>query len=138
MHSGRKVNLGRRNALAMLDLQRKPLYPAFGAPGYTGPVLKAASITAATGNAAAAAAAAYTVSMTFASASAASLHFAGAACCTNCCTTKDGSAVQVRVANASSVTGFTWQRSEVRRSPLPRRRVASRPVCSFVRLSAVV
>jgi hypothetical protein len=103
MHSGRKVNLGRRNGLAMLGLQRRPLSKTF-APYYSGPQLETATITKV--------GASYEVKVTFESASAEGLHFSGAACCTICCVTRNGSAIQLQVANASDRTGFTWERTE--------------------------
>ena len=107
MHSGRKINLGRRNGLAMLGLQHQPLPTPFHAPYYTGPVLEQATITPPTHDAPGV----YTVAMTFSTATAGGLHFHGAAECIACCGSKNGSAVQVRVVNATDMTGYTWQRS---------------------------
>lgn len=105
MHSARKVNLGRRNGLAMLALRGASL-AGFAASGATGPVLQSATI-------AKQGAAGYKVVIEFNKSTGDNLHFAGAAECKICCTTKNGSAVQLRIENASAPGGYTWARSEV-------------------------
>jgi hypothetical protein len=54
---------------------------------------------------------AYEVSIEFTAATAGTLHFAGAAECTICCSHMNGSAIQLRVENATDPTGYSWQRS---------------------------
>jgi hypothetical protein len=126
MHSGRKVNLGRRNGLAMLGLQRKPLSPAFGAPGYNGPVAESATVTKSTNFSSDGS---YNVTIAFESAT--NLHFAGAACCIICCKAKNGSAIQVQVANASDRTGFTWQVQRNSRHIAPFTPTFTKYCCTF-------
>jgi len=72
MHSGRKVNLGRRNALLMLKLRGKQIAPSFQPGGASsGPVLESATITETSGGGS------YEVSITFEKATAASMHWSG-------------------------------------------------------------
>jgi len=108
MHSPRKVNLGRRNGLAMLQLLGKPL-PAhgFAQSGSIGPVLQSATIAKQPDGSS------YQIEISFKASTADNLHFAGAACCTICCATQNGSAIKLRVVNDSDPSGYTWQRSEV-------------------------
>jgi len=131
MHSKRKVNLGHRNGIAMLELRGQSL-EEFGLASSSGPVLKSATIekqgvalartntstnssssssSSSTGVASISSGASYKITLEFDNAD--NLHFAGAACCTTCCKTMNGSAVQLRIANASDPTGYTWKRSNV-------------------------
>lgn len=57
-------------------------------------------------------AAEYSVEISFKKETAQLLHFAGAADCTICCATENGSAIKLRIDNASDPTGYTWQRTE--------------------------
>lgn len=101
LHSQRKVNLGFRNGLAMVSLRG-------WAVNATGPVVQSGNISAL-----AALDGVYTVTVQFDASTTRGLHFSGSACCTICCDSKNGSALQLQVANTSSPTGYTWQRTEV-------------------------
>ena len=121
MHSGRKVNLGRRNGLAMLKLLGRPIGSFQPGGAASGPVLESATITkmgksdagvaAAESDAESTESESFAVRIVFQKASATNMHFAGSACCIDCCGAQNASAVQLRVANASDPTGFTWQRA---------------------------
>ena len=110
MHSQRKVNLGRRNGLAMLSLLKENVLRFANETGASGPVLESAKITATT-KGGSSSSNAFEVEIVFTKVTAQNLHFAGAAECIGCCRFDNGSAIQLRVVNASDPTGFTWQRS---------------------------
>ena len=85
MHSPRKVYLGRRNGLAMLDLMGAAT-AGFAPFGATGPVLESAVITTTQqGSNIDSGGASYNVTITFNAKTAQKLHFAGAADCAVCC-----------------------------------------------------
>jgi hypothetical protein len=131
MHSRRKLELGRRNARAVIALAfpAAPLKPlgssartsaaasagaAAAEATWGGPVLASATIAPSTAADAGGGGGggALTVTVRFEPASAAGLHFHGAADCVACCSHANGSALALRVANASDATGFSWQRTE--------------------------
>ena len=127
MHSQRKAELGRRMALAMGALTAAASRAGGGRgassasaataaaaaeaaaplPGaWAGPTLRTASILPEPGQPGA-----LRVTVGFEPATAATLHLAGAAECSLCCGSDAGSPLMLRVANASDITGFTWQRT---------------------------
>ena len=120
MHSPRKQELGRRNALAMLALAH-PKVTLPGTGSSSGPVLASASIVAAAAAAVIPTASglhvrgAVKVTATFDPATAKGLHWHGTAECTVCCTPnanyREFSALELRVVNDSDITGFSWQRT---------------------------
>eukprot|EP01046_Picozoa_sp_COSAG06_P039973 COSAG06_NODE_4787_length_3954_cov_12.519585_5_plen_171_part_00 len=99
MHSRRKVNLGRRNGLAMIKLMEGDVEKLAPHTGASGPVLQSATISKDQEE--------YTVTITFKEETAQMLHFAGAADCTICCASRNGSAIALRVENASDPTVST-------------------------------
>lgn len=123
MHSRRKVNLGRRNGLAMLsfllgvDASAELTRFAPKTASAFGPVLESATILKTPPNAQQAEEGeevgnSYEVTLTFTAETATSLHFVGSACCTICCGSRNGSAIKLRVENASAPSGYSWQRTE--------------------------
>lgn len=115
MHSRRKVNLGRRNGLAMIELMGGSVGKFAPHTGASGPVLESATIvkSAVVSESQGGYADTYNVTIRFKRETAESLHFAGAADCIICCGSQNGSAIKLRVVNASDATGYTWQRTEL-------------------------
>eukprot|EP00040_Diaphanoeca_grandis_P022645 m.122132 g.122132 ORF g.122132 m.122132 type:complete len:517 (+) comp28902_c0_seq1:561-2111(+) len=107
MHSKRKIELGRRNALAMLSL----VFPSqFATTVSSGPLMQTVAIQT-TGSSLSST----QIVIGFSPDTSKGLHFAGAADCIACCNTSSmqNSPIMLRVENKSDVTGFTWQRTSL-------------------------